>query len=124
MGLRRSLSHFVLPLLLTISAPGVLGGCVDEPDPPMGATLVELMANQEHYDDRLVMTTGVVRRFGVAEGATKLHYVVEDEQANRVAIVPNHVAERYTGQEVTVSGFFHFSEQEGRRIEITRIDQR
>lgn len=90
----------------------------------MAATLAELVANQEGYDDRPVETNGVVRRFGAEEGATRLHYVVEDQRANRVAIVPNSMAERHTGQEVTVAGFFHFSEQEGRRIEITRIDQR
>lgn len=123
MGRRRRLSHVVLPLLLAVSALSLLG-CVDEPDAPVGATLAELVANQEDYDDRLVQTNGVVRRFGAAEGATSLHYVVEDERANRVAIVPNHIAERYTGQEVTVAGFFHVNEQEGRRIEIRRLDQR
>ena len=124
MGRRRGLSLVVLSLVLALSAPSFLGACVDEPEAPVSATLAELIANHEGYDDRLVMTTGVVRRFGAAEGATKLHYVVEDQQANRVAIVPNHIAQRYTGQEVTVAGFFHFSEEEGRRIEITRIDQR
>jgi hypothetical protein len=124
MGRRRSLSQVFLPLLLAVSGPSFLGGCADEPDGPVAATLVELMANQEAYDDRLVQTGGIVRRFGAAEGATRLHYVVEDGRANRVAIVPNHVAERYTGQEVTVAGVFHFNEQEGRTIEITRIDQR
>ena len=78
MGRRRGLSRVVLPLLVAISVPSLLGGCVDEPEAPVGATLLDLMANQEDYDDRRVETTGVVRRFGAAEGATKLHYVVED----------------------------------------------
>ena len=125
MGRRRRLSHVALAsLLLAVLAPSLLGGCVDEPEAPVGATLAELVGNQEGYDDRLVETTGVVRRFGAAEGATKVHYVVEDERANRVAIVPDHIAARYTEQQVIVAGFFHVSQQEGRRIEITRIDQR
>lgn len=124
MGRRRGLSHIALPLLFAISGPWLLGGCVDEPEAPVPVTLAELVANQEDFDDRLVEATGIVRRFGPAEGASRLHYVVEDERANRVAIVPNHIAERYTGQEVTVAGFFHFGEEEGRRIEITRVDQR
>ena len=87
----------------------------------MGATVAELVVNHEGYDGRRVETAGVVRRFGAVDGATQLHYVVEDQQANRVAIVPNNVAERYTGQQVRVVGSFRFSEQEGRRIEIERI---
>ena len=124
MGRRRGLIPVVLPLLVAISAPGLLGGCGDAPQDAVPATLVELVTNQEGYDDRRVKTAGVVRRFGAAEGATSLHYAVEDEQANRVAIVPNDIAERYMGQAVTVSGFFRFSEQDGRSIEIERIDQR
>ena len=90
---------------------------------PVGATVAELVVNQEGYAGRRVETAGVVRRFGPAEGATRLHYVVEDQQSNRVAIVPDDVAQRYTGQEVTVVGSFRFSEQGGRSIEIERVDR-
>lgn len=85
-------------------------------------TLAELVVGQEDYGGRRVETRGVVRRFGEAEGATTLHYVVEDEVANRVALRPNGVAERYAGQEVVVVGSFRYSEREGRSIEITRIE--
>lgn len=124
MGQRRGLNQIVLPFLFAISGLPLLVGCSDKAEAPVGATVAELVANQEGYEGRRVKTAGVVRRFGDTEGATRLHYVVEDQQANRVAIVPNDIAERYPGQEVTVAGLFRFSEGEGRRIEIERIDQR
>lgn len=123
MGRRPDLGRVVRPLLLALSAVSWLGGCGDESAVPVGATVAELVVNQEGYDGRRVETAGVVRQFGPAEGATRLHYVVEDQQSNRVSIAPNDVAERYTGQYVTVVGSFRFSEQEGRGIEIERIDR-
>lgn len=125
MGRRQGLGHVAVLLLFALSAaPSLLGGCGDKTQAPVRATVAELVADQEGYDGRRVETAGLVRRFGAAEGATRLHYVVEDQQANRVAIIPNDIAERYTGQEVTVVGSFRFSEQEGRSIEIERIDRR
>ena len=122
---RQGLRHAAFALLLAASAASpVLGGCRDKPETPVSATVADLVANQEGYDGRRVETTGIVRPFGPAEGATRVHYVVEDHQANRVAIVPDDIAERYTAQEVTVVGPFRFTEQEGRSIEIERIDRR
>lgn len=66
----------------------------------------------------------MVRRVGEGGGATTLHYVVEDELANRGSLRPNDVAERYTGHEVVVVGSFRDSEREGRSIEIMRIEGR
>ena len=126
MGRRQRLSQvafFVAIFALSIGAT-LLGFCGDERKAPVAATVAQLVTNQDGYDGRRVETAGIVRRFGAAEGATRLHYVVEDQQANRVAIVPNDVAKRYEGQEVTVVGSFRFTEQEGRSIEIERIDQR
>lgn len=118
-----SLNHAVLSLLLAAVTPLLLSACSDESG-PVEATLAELVAKQEDHDGRLVQTGGLVRRFGEAEGATRLHYVVEDEEANRVALVPNDIAERYTEQEVVVVGRFRFSEEEGRSIEVERIERR
>lgn len=118
-----SLNRAVMSLLLAAVTPLLLSACSDESG-PVEATLAELVAKQEDYDGRLVQTGGVVRRFGEAEGATRLHYVVEDEEPNRVALVPNDVAEPYTEQEVVVVGRFRFSEEEGRSIEVERIERR
>ncbi len=114
----------VLPLLLLAAAGSLVAGCSDEPGGPVRASLAELVADQEDYEGRRVETVGVVRRFGEAEGATRLHYVVEDQQANRVALIPNDLAERHAGQEVVVVGSFAFSERDGRSIEIERIERR
>lgn len=108
-------------LLVSVALVLVAGACTDDSGPAR-VTLAELVAGQEDYDGRLVETRGVVRRFGEAEGATTLHYVVEDHVANRVALRPNDVAERYAGQDVVVVGSFRSREQEGRSIEIQRID--
>ena len=124
MGRHHRVNQAALPLLFGLSLASLLGSCSDKPKALVVATVAELVTNQEGYDGRRVETTGIVRRFGAAEGATRLHYVVEDQQTNRVAILPNDVAERYTGQEVTVVGSFRFTEQEGRSIEIERIDRR
>jgi hypothetical protein len=126
MGRNRRLSQLALFVLMFALAIGstLLGRSGDERKAAVAATVAELTTNQGAYDGRRVETVGIVRRFGAAEGATRLHYVVEDQQQNRVAIVPNDVAERYTSQEVSVVGSFRFTEQEGRRLEIERIDRR
>jgi hypothetical protein len=111
-------------LLLLVSVGSLFAGCGDDPGTPVRVTLAELVAKQEDYEGRRVETAGVVRRFGEAEGATRLHYVVEDQQANRVALIPNEVAEPHAGHEVLVAGPFQFSERDGRTIEIERIERR
>jgi hypothetical protein len=118
----RLLSHILL--LLLVSAGSLFAGCGDDSGTPVRATLRELVMKQEDYDGRRVETAGVVRRFGEAEGATRLHYVIEDVQANRVALTPNEVAESHAGHEVLVVGSFRFSERNGRIIEIERIERR
>lgn len=110
----------LLSLLLVSATASLVSACSNDAG-PVKATLAEIVAQQEGYDGLLVETRGFVRQFGSAEGATRLHYVVEDDKANRVALVPNDLAGRYTGQEVVVIGSFRFSEQEGRSIEIERI---
>lgn len=117
------LHRAVLPLLLLASAASLVAGCSDDSEDPARTSLAELVAEQENYEGRRVEIVGVVRRFGKAEGATRLHYVVEDQQANRVALIPNDVAERYAGQEVVVVGSFKFSERDGRSIQIERIER-
>jgi hypothetical protein len=109
--------------MLLLSSPGSPTGCSDD-SALAGVMLAELVADQDDYDGRRVETAGVVRRFGEADGATRLHYVVEDQQANRVAILPNDVAEPHTGRQVVVVGLFRFSEGQGRSIEIERIEPR
>lgn len=111
-------------LFLLLPAGGLLAGCADEPSTPERATLAELVAEQDDYDGDRVEAAGVVRRFGEAEGAARLHYVVEDDRKNRVALRPNDVAEPHVDREVTVVGVFHFTEGRGRSIDVERIQTR
>ena len=111
-------------LLVLLLASTGFAGCGDGSGDPVRASLAELVAEQDDFAGRRVETVGVVRRFGEAEGATRLHFVVEDRQANRVALIPNDVAERHVGQEVVVVGSFQFSERDGRSIEVERIEER
>ncbi|MGH9040549.1 MAG: hypothetical protein ACRDZ3_09985 [Acidimicrobiia bacterium] len=84
----------------------------------MGPFLALLLAG------RRVETAGVVRRFGEAEGAPSLHYVIEDGDRNRFAISPDDLAAGHVGKEVVVVGAFRVSERNGRRIEIERLEPR
>ena len=80
--------------LVVLAFSGTLAmACGDETSSPLRVTLVELVMGQDGYSGPRVETAGVVRRFDEADGATKLHYVIEDEQANRVAIVPAELAD-------------------------------
>jgi hypothetical protein len=120
---KRVSRRLLLFLLLVLAAAFPAIACTSESG-PTETSVAELVAKQEDYVGRLVETRGVVRRFGPEEGATRLHYVVEDKEANRVALVPNDTAAPYTGQEVLVVGSFRFSEQDGRNIQIERIEER
>ena len=124
MGRFRCLPCAVLLVLLLASAGSLVSGCGDGSGDPVRASLAELVAEQDDFAGRRVQTVGVVRRFGEAEGATRLHFVVEDRQANRVALTPNEAAERHVGQQVVVVGSFQFSEQDGRSIEVESIKER
>ena len=90
---------------------------------PADVTLAQLSFGQEDYDGERVRTGGVVRRFGPEDGATRLHYVIEDEASNRVELDGGDAA-RYEGRTVEVVGRFRFSETEGRVIDVERIHAR
>lgn len=90
-------------------------------DEPRDLTLSQLTGAQERHDGEWVRTEGVVRRFGAAEGATRLHYVVEDDVPNRVRLDGGDPA-RYVGRRVEVVGRFRFTEERGRSIEVERIE--
>lgn len=104
--------------LLVVAACGPGGG-----DGPARLTPAELSFAQEDYDGDLVETTGFVRRFGTEEGATRLHFVVEDEAANRIQLDGGSPG-RFVGQAVTVTGRFRYADLTGRRLEVDTISPR
>lgn len=84
---------------------------------PEAVTLGQIVADQASYDGDLLRIEGVVVGFENPE-----HYVVEDEQQNRVQLLPTGEAAAFEGEQIVVVGRFAFSEEEGRRIEIEEIE--
>ncbi|TVP59235.1 MAG: hypothetical protein EA349_03380 [Halomonadaceae bacterium] len=66
---------------------------------------------QQGYDGRRVVTEGTVRSFD-----DPLHYWIEDQALNRVAITPDSAVADYVGQRVRVKGVFSASRDAGRVI--------
>ncbi|RUR30407.1 glucose-inhibited division protein B [Vreelandella andesensis] len=77
-----------------------------------------LVNNPASFDDKNVVTQGVVRHFN-----DPLHYWIEDEHLNRVEIFPHQEIAPYLGESVEVEGQFHFSPNKGRRLILARVDQ-
>ncbi|HKY76235.1 MAG TPA: hypothetical protein VJS45_08855 [Acidimicrobiia bacterium] len=110
----------LVALVLALLGTGVLW-VVLRPEPgPRRVSVAELTASQEAHDGRYVRTEGVVRRFGPEDGALRLHYVVEDDVANRVKLVGADPAP-LVGRAVEVVGRFRFTEELGRFIEVERL---
>ena len=82
-----------------------------------------LTSAQEDYDGDRVRTVGVVRRFGPEDGATRLHFVVEDQDQNRVGLIGGDPA-RHVGRTVVVVGTFRFAPDLGRWIEVESLEGR
>lgn len=82
-----------------------------------------LTSAAEDYDGDRVRTAGVVRRFGPEDGATRLHFVIEDENQNRVGLIGGDPA-AHIGRTVVVVGTFRFAPDRGRWIEVERIEDR
>ncbi|MGQ7289732.1 hypothetical protein ACUN7Z_19505 [Vreelandella venusta] len=77
-----------------------------------------LVNNPAAFDNRQIVTQGVVRHFN-----DPIHYWIEDEELNRVEILPHQEIAPYLDEGVEVEGQFHFSPHEGRWLILTRVDQ-
>jgi predicted small lipoprotein YifL len=84
---------------------------------PVDASPAELVAQQERLDGAVVRTIGRVDTYHDPR-----HYWVEDRANNRTELVPHEAVEPYVGREVLVEGRFSYAEDEGRLIEVERID--
>ncbi|WP_371194930.1 hypothetical protein [Glaciecola sp. SC05] len=83
---------------------------------PVRVTLSMLVMSAEDFNHREVQAQGIVKYF-----ETPLHYWIEDESGNRIAIFPNNIAAKYLDKSVLVTGRFAFSTTQGRSIEISDI---
>ncbi len=110
--------HYWKPISIVIAiffAGLTLQGC-DKTENVSQVTLSMLTQNAARFDDREILTQGVVNRF-----EDPLHYWIEDSNLNRVEILPHKKAAAYLGQAVVVKGHFRFSATEGRLLTLTEI---
>ena len=89
----------------------------DDNGEPKDVPLADVVADQDSYNGDTLRLQGTVVGF---EEAVE-HYVIEDENQNRVELVPTDQAAEYEGQEVSVVGRFTFADDQGRRIEIEKF---
>ncbi|WP_245791891.1 hypothetical protein [Modicisalibacter ilicicola] len=92
-----------------------LVACAD--DKPADVSLSVLATRQAAYSGKQVDTRGVVRTF-----ETPRHYWIEDDDLNRVEVLPAERIAPYLGERVRVGGRFHYAPSEGRRLEVERIE--
>lgn len=96
---------------------GLLVGCGAQ-DSAHQVPLAMLVSSSADYDDRQVITRGLVRRF-----EDPLHYWIEDDAFNRVEIFPQESIAPYLGEAVLVEGLFRFSTTKGRRLTLVDIER-
>lgn len=106
-----------LRIVVLLLAAVVLAACGLVRDEPVEVSLAELVAAQEDHDGRMVATEGVVRSHD-----DPLHYWIEDDDPNRVELVPHEEVEPNLGEHVRVVGRFTFSLDGGRLIEVEEIE--
>ena len=96
----------------------LLGACGLTGTAPREVTLAVLVGDQAGYDGRMVTTEGVVRTHDDPR-----HYWIEDDDLNRVELIPDDEVVPLLGERVRVTGRFRFRDDEGRRIEIEQIER-
>jgi hypothetical protein len=95
-----------------------------ESDPaPADHSLRALTSAEERFDGDRVRTVGIIRRFGPEDGATRLHYVVEDDDQNRIGLTGGD-PDRYVDRMVEVVGTFRFAPDVGRWLDVETIQPR
>lgn len=95
----------------------VQAGCVQGDGEPAVVTLAQLAAASDSFDGELVSTRGVINMHDDPR-----HYWIEDDEFNRVQLLPKDTAAPHVGAEVRVIGRFSASLDDGRRIDLDRIE--
>lgn len=110
-----------LPHLARIAAGLLLAAnlaACDGDKTPLELSLAELAARPTAYDGRVVRTRGTVRGFDDPR-----HYWLEDENLNRVGLMPEERVAPHLGRQITVLGQFSYTRDRGRRIRIGTIEE-
>lgn len=79
-------------------------------------SLERLVNRQDRYTGQVVTTKGTVTSFQEPDGTTS--YILEDDQQNRVLLLPADTAVSYLGQSVQVKGLFDFDPDRGRTLTV------
>ncbi|MDR5897854.1 glucose-inhibited division protein B [Halomonas vilamensis] len=95
----------------------LLTGCSRSDPAPREVTLAVLATNSSVHDGNRVATQGRVRSFD-----DPLHYWIEDEDLNRVEVIPHAVVAPHLGERVRVVGDFTYSPETGRRLELEGVE--
>lgn len=98
---------FVIWLLLLLSS------CSDA---VLEVPIAKLAAEPERFHGHVLVVEGTVHRFD-----EPLHHWLQDEQYNRVGIVPDELLQGLVGQQVRVRGRFTASPEQGRRIQVHQL---
>lgn len=117
-GRGRSRARWALAALLA-SLALVGAGCGS----PVDTSPVELAAEAEAFDGRDVTVQGSVVAFDADDGASRPHVVLEDEDANRIELLPTDEMLPYAGSAVEVTGTFEFATDQGRRILVEDVTE-
>ncbi|SDU04914.1 hypothetical protein [Halopseudomonas salegens] len=98
-------------------ALGMLVACTETANnEPITVDLPHLVAEHQAYDGRLVTVSGRVAGFDDPE-----HYWLEDDEYNRVGLLPDDLISDRVGQRVQVTGRFSTSRDQGRRIQLSAV---
>lgn len=112
----KSLQQYLGRIAAALLLVTLISGCRGQESVEVPLTI--LANNPAAFDDKHIVTQGVVRHFN-----DPLHYWIEDEVLNRVEIFPHEQIAPHLGDAVTVEGQFHFSPYEGRRLTLTRVER-
>jgi hypothetical protein len=100
-----------LPALIVLLCLLAVAGC--DRREPAELTLAQLVAQQESYNGRSVVASGILRSH-----PQPLHYWIEDEAGNRVELLYHDSLEPLLGEHMAVRGRFLYAPDRGRRIEV------
>lgn len=105
--------HHHLMRWLSVALLLLVSSCSDA---VLEVPMAKLVAEPERFHGHVLVIEGTVQRFD-----EPLHHWLEDEQQNRVGIVPDELLQDLVGQRVRVRGRFTASTEQGRRIQVHQL---
>ena len=113
---RNLIINFPKPFCYPNTQFGEISGLVACSETTTDIPLATLVAQHAEYDGQTLSTTGIVRTFD-----EPLHYWIEDDDLNRVAIEPDEAVSGYVGKRVRVTGDYRADRETGRVLEAAEV---